>query len=233
MRKRFDQDIRDIKDELMAMAAVVDEALQLAIDAMIEGKAEAAATAANKENEIFEYERIIERRCMLLILYQQPVATDLRNLTAMLRMNKDLMRIGSQTVELSRLVQSNVKKVSFKGIDKLLEMAQAVRQMTYDAAHSYAILGEELARDVIQRDDTIDELFLEFKKGIVKGLKKDVYKAGVAIDTLLIGKYLEKIADHAASFAAYDLYVITGEPVENFFVNKAPLELTEEPESAE
>lgn len=227
MRERFDQDLRQIKEELMAMAAVVDEALQLAIDAMTEGNAASAAAAADKENEIFEYERIIERRCMLLILYQQPVATDLRNLTATLRMNKDLMRIGSQTVELSRLVQSNVKKVNFKGIDKIIEMAQSVRQMTYDAVHAYSILGAELARDVIVRDDLIDQLFLEFKRGIVKGLKKDVYKAGVAIDSLLIGKYLEKIADHAASFAAYDLYVITGEPVESFFAQKVETELTE------
>lgn len=216
LRKQLDQELIQAKSEFMAMASVVDNALLQCVTALQESNVDMAQEAINLESEIMEYERLIERRCMLLLLYQQPVASDLRNVSAMLKMITEMRHLGNQAAEIATLVIANIGKIDYNEVNPLLEMAQTVRRMAYDAIHAYAVMDQELAKEAIDTDEKVDALFLEVKKTIVKGIKKDSFKPGAGVDSLMISKHLEKIGDYSVSIGAWTMFAITGQPAENF-----------------
>ncbi len=215
MRKHFDEEMRQARNEFISMAALVDKALVQSLTALENNDVTLAQEAISLEAEVIEYERLLERRCMLILLYQQPVASDLRTVSAILKMITELHRMQNQTSELSQLVIDNSQKINYGTIEPLVEMAHVVRRMSYDAVHSFSVMDQNLAKEVISRDDQVDELFLAVKSLIVKGIKKDEFKTGAGVDGLMISKYLEKIGDYAVSIAAWTNYMISGESVDD------------------
>lgn len=214
MRTRFDEELKQVRAEFIDMAALADKALALCIGAMEDKAYEELIKVKHIDNEVAQYERIIERRCLLLLLYQQPVATDLRMVSSLMKMIRDIRHLSDQADAVAHLISANKEKINYGEISQLVEMGKMVQAMAYDAVHAFSLRDEKLARRVIARDDMVDEAFLKVKKLFIKGLKNDSFKAGAAVDGLMISKYFEKIGDYAVEVAAWTIFMITAVPVE-------------------
>ena len=161
-----------------------------------------------------EMERDIEDHCFRLLLQQQPVARDLRTVSAALKMVTDLQRIGDQCAniaELSLLWPGNVQKA--QDLADIRSMSQKAAVMVKRSIFAYANRDVDSAKEVIALDDEVDELFQQVKKELVELLVGNREEADRAIDLIIIAKYLERIADHAVNIAQWAIYCVTGELV--------------------
>lgn len=219
MRKHFDEELLQVKSEFITMASVVDKSLLQAITALEKNDPVLARDVIELEPKILDFERLIERRCMLILLYQQPVASDLRMVSAIMKMISELRHLSNQATEISELIITNHTKIHFGEVEELVEMGQKVRRMTYDAIHAFSVSDERLARQVVSQDDEVDNLFTNAKKMIVKGIKTDACKPGTGVDALMISKHMEKIGDYSVAMAAWTIYMITNESVETILAS--------------
>ncbi|MGF6990363.1 phosphate transport system protein [Lachnospiraceae bacterium PM6-15] len=212
MRKGLDRQLEELKTQLTQMGELCEVAINKATKAIKNGDAEQAKKIRKADQAIDSMEKDIEALCMKMLLEQQPVARDLRQVSAALKMITDMERIGDQTSDIAEIVISE----NFSGevpvpVESLTEMAVAASQMVKDSVKAYVNQDIALSRQVIEADDVVDRLFLENKKQLIKYLSKDKGKHGErALDLVMVAKYLERIADHATNIAEWVEYSITG-----------------------
>lgn len=166
------------------------------------------------EHEIDQKERDIENLCFKLLLKQQPVAKDLRQVSAALRMISDMERIGDQAsdiVENARYIQDNTYESNLH----IRDMAEATMKMVTDSIDSFVKRDLELARKTMKEDDVVDELFNKVKAELIGLIGEDSSKGEMCLDLLMIAKYFERIGDHATNIAEWVEYSITGVHIED------------------
>ena len=154
-------------------------------------------------------ERDIESRCLKLLLQQQPVAKDLRVISAALKMITDIERIGDQAEDITEILPYLSGRKLPDNIP-VKEMAGGVIRMVTDSVDAYVKQDIDMAKSVINRDDVIDRYFASIKLNLIDLLKKDTDSGEFAIDLLMIGKYLERIGDHATNIAEWVIFSVTG-----------------------
>ncbi len=203
MRNRFDNELQELKQNLIKMGTLCEKAISSAIECFDNVSVIEEVKAA--EIKIDEFEHEIETKCLRLILHEQPVAKDLRSISAILKIITDLERIGDQAVDIADL--SRYSKIINEHI---LTMAQEVVTMLSHAIDSFVKLDLELAHSTILKDDIVDSLFLKVRCDIISILKKETTSEEVAVNTLMIAKYLERIADHAVNVCEWVVFSITG-----------------------
>ncbi len=209
MRSRLDEQLNLLNHEMIEMGALCEEVIALAASALTSGKTELAARVKPMDKEIDQKERDIESICMKLLLQQQPVAKDLRQISAALKMITDMERIGDQAEDISEIVTFlNGKAVTEHTY--LKEMASAVIKMVTDSVDAYVKRDVKLAQEVIDYDDTVDNAFLSVKKQLIEIIAKKPQDGEHALDLLMIAKYLERIGDHACNLANWVIYAVTG-----------------------
>ncbi len=209
MRMRFDEELRELSEQLKTMGAMCENAIELAVNAYLEGNAEFAQRACEIERGIDNKEKDIEDRCLRLLLQQHPVARDLRLISSALKMITDLERIGDQAADIADL--SSHTTVKDNPNDKhIIRMTSESVKMVRDAIDSYVKQDLELARSVMEYDDIVDKLFYKAKSDIIEGIRDGSFEGEVAVDTVMIAKYLERISDHATNIAEWVEYSITG-----------------------
>lgn len=205
MRTRFEEQLAGLSKGLIEMGALCERAISNAIMALFEGR-----TYVSLEEEIDQKEREIETMCLKLLLQQQPVARDLRQISSALKMITDMERIGDQAEDIADIVHTaGITSPSLT--IHLKEMAEAAQRMVTGSVDAYVrrdLLG---ARNVIESDDIVDALFVEVRAEIVELIIKDIANAEFAIDLMMIAKYLERIADHATNIAEWAEFSIVGE----------------------
>ena len=210
MRSRFDEQLALLNRELIEMGALCEEVIALSAQALTEGNAELAARVAPLDQEIDRKEREIESLCLKLLLQQQPVAKDLRRISAALKMITDMERIGDQTADIADIVIAT-KSTEEKNLKDINRMAEATVKMVRDSVSAYVQKDLELARRVMVADDEVDDLFDLVKGDLVKFISDHKGSAGdEAIDLIMIAKYLERIGDHATNIAEWVEFSITG-----------------------
>ena len=207
MRDRFEEELLDLNNNLICMGSLCEKAISKAVEAFLIGDQNYIKKAMKVENKIDSIEKTIEQQCLRLILQQQPVAKDLRVISAALKMITDLERIGDQAVDIAELTQ--VTKDSFTSI-YIQKMAKEVVFMVTKSIDSFVKGDIEIAKSVIKHDDIVDELFSKAKADIINDIKKDGFDPEVMLDLLMISKYLERIADHATNIAEWVVFSITG-----------------------
>ena len=210
MRNRFDRQLETLSTELTAMGSLCEKAIANATEALKNGDLELAELVIREDEEIDQMEKEIESLCLKLLLQQQPVARDLRQISAALKMITDMERIGDQTSDIAEIIISaGMSEVSdIKGIS---EMAEATSRMVHDSVLAYVNKDLALARKVMDADDEVDRLFDKVKHKLVKIIAEDHGKQGErAIDIMMITKYLERIGDHATNIAEWVEFSITG-----------------------
>lgn len=209
-RKVYQEQLRKLNSELIQMGDLCEEAMSLVMKALREKDEGIAAGVHKIENEINQKERDIEAQCMTLLLRQQPVAGDLREISSALRMIADMERIGDQTADIADITKY-VTKSQLEVHPTIFTMGKAVSKMVNDSINAYVRRDEKLARQVIDSDDQVDGLFLKVKDELVEAVRKNQDSDGYELDMLMIVKYLERIGDHAVNLGEWVIYSIYGE----------------------
>ena len=207
MRTSFDEQLALLNRRLIEMGALCEDAISASMRALAE-EPEAAEKTKNIEREIDHAEREIEALCMKLLLQQQPVARDLRQITVALKIITDMERIGNQAADIAELCSTC--DVSAASGGSIAEMATAVIRMVTSAVDAFVRRDETLARSVIFSDDAADGLFVRVNSEMCALISEDRTRGEAALDTLLIAKYLERIGDHAVGIAQWVIYAVTG-----------------------
>lgn len=211
MRKTFEAQLAELSDGLVAMAAAAEDAIDT-VTTSLSSPAGDAREAVELTRTMDEMERNLEDQCLRLLLRQQPVARDLRTISAALKMVTDLQRIGDQCAniaELSLLWPPEARSGEDLGHIRLMSQKAAV--MVKRSIHAYANRDADAARAVIDLDDEVDDLFRQIRGELVELLVDRREAADRAIDLIIIAKYLERIADHAVNIAQWAIYCVTGE----------------------
>ena len=210
MRNRFDEQLKLLNQELIRMGALCEEVIALAAKALSEGSAALAKKVAPLDSEIDQKEHTIEGMCLRLLLQQQPVARDLRQISAALKMITDMERIGDQAEDIAEIVTFlNGRPAENGGL--LQDMARAAIKMVTDSVDAYVRRDLRLAQDVIAEDDTVDRFFLQVKQELIAKIAENPSDGEYALDLLMIAKYFERIGDHATNIAEWVIFSVTGE----------------------
>lgn len=211
MRKLFDQELKTLNDELFSMGALVEKSIEKAINALINSNVEEAKKAIEEDDKIDQAKKDIESLCMKLLLTQQPVASDLRHISSALKMVTDLERIGDHAADISEItiLLSRVEYTS--DLDILKRMAVKTTEMVIRSLEAFSEGNVEKAKEVINDDDIVDELFLNVKDNVISIISRNPNKGGEATDLLMIGKYFERIGDHATNIAEWAIYSVQGD----------------------
>ena len=210
-RELYKEQLHKLNGELIQMGDLCEEAMSLVMKALREKDDEIAAGVHRIEQEIDQKERDIESMCMKLLLRQQPVAGDLRNISAALRMIADMERIGDQTADIAD-ISKYVTDFQFEIHPSIFKMGKVVSKMVNDSVNAFVRKEEKLAREVIDTDDEVDRLFEVVKRELVEDIRrnKDREQDGYELDILMIAKYLERIGDHAVNLGEWVVYSIKG-----------------------
>ena len=210
MRNRFDRQLAELNGDLIEMGHKIEQAIEMAIGALNQRDIEKAKKTIEYDEEINEWEREIENICFRLLLQQQPVARDLRVISAALKMITDMERIGDQAADISEvtihLCQSDYKK----NLEHIKKMATETTYMVVRSIEAYVEKDKEKAEEVIGHDDVVDELFLKARKDVIDIIHTCPDEGEPATDLLMIAKYFERIGDHACNIAEWVIFSITG-----------------------
>ena len=209
MRSRFDQQLALLNRALIEMGALCEEGIALAAKALLTGDVSLAEKVAPLDREIDQKERSIESQCLKLLLQQQPVARDLRQISAALKMITDMERIGDQAEDIAEIV-CTVPRHGPETMDIVRKMATSAIQMVTERIEAFVKSDIMLARKVVSDDDIVDGCFDQVKKALIARIAADPGDGEYAVDLLMIAKYFERIGDHATNIAEWVIFSVTG-----------------------
>ena len=209
MRSQFDQQLAQLHRELIEMGALCEEVIALSSQALTEGDASLARRVAPLDRDIDRKERDIENLCLRLLLHQQPVAGDLRRISAALKMITDMERIGDQADDIAEIILSRGDRL-LTADGTLRAMARAAIRMVSESVDAYVRQDVALAERVIASDDEVDEDFERIKRRLIDGISSGTEDGESVLDLVMIAKYYERIGDHATNIAEWVIYSVTG-----------------------
>lgn len=209
MRELFEEQLLLLNQELTEMGALCEEIISLASQALVSYDKALGEKVSKVGAKIDEEERTIETICMRLLLRQQPVARDLRAVSAALKMITDMERIGDQAEDIAEIVLFlNGRQSEHDGL--LQQMARAAITMVTNSVDAFVKRDLRLAEWVERADDTVDQYFDEVKQSLIEKISKHPEDGAYFLDCLMIAKYFERIADHAVNIAQWVVFSVTG-----------------------
>lgn len=210
MRIHFDEQLEQLNKEIINMGTLVEQAIGMAIEALIKQDVNKAHEAMESDEEIDTKEKTIENLCLRLLLQQQPVARDLRVISAALKMITDMERIGDHATDISELAIVLSDLPHIEQLTHIERMAKETMVMLIQGLEAYVERNYDKAEEVISHDDIIDNLFVQVKQELIDIIQKDSNCANQAADLLMVAKYFERIGDHATNIAEWAIFSITG-----------------------
>lgn len=217
MRSKFDEQLDLLNREMISMGALCEDAIAVSAKALLTGDLRLAENVMGIEHEINQKERAIEALCLKLLLQQQPVARDLRQVSAALKMITDMERIGDQAADIAEIIKlENIRATDDTAY--IEDMARAAIKMVTESVDAFVRRDTVLAKKVISDDDIVDDMFNRIKEMLILLVGQHPENGEYAIDLLMIAKYLERIGDHAVNIAEWVVFSVTG-------VHKGELEL--------
>lgn len=211
MRERYMEKLTQLQKELMDMGLYCEQAILNTYHLLTSEKDRTvqADEIDRLEEKIDGKEQTIESICMQLLLRQQPVATDLRRISAALKMITDLERIGDQATDIAEIMRTGSIHVPVKGV-KIDAMAQFTVEMVNKSIESYVNRDLALAQEVIESDDDLDQMFLDVRHSLIEQTSEEKFTNDQVLDLLMIAKYYERIGDHATNVAEWVEFSLTG-----------------------
>lgn len=210
MRQYFDELLQNLNYDIIKMGGMIEDAIEKAIKALKERDVETAKKIIENDREIDDMEREIEKKCLSLLVRQQPMARDLRDISCALKLITDMERIGDHASDIADITIRLAGAEYIKKLVEIPQMAEEAISMTKRAIDAYVKKDIKLAYEVIGYDDVVDDLFDKVKNELVELLVTNHHNVDQALDFLLIAKYLERIADHATNIAEWVIYEVTG-----------------------
>ena len=206
MRNKFNEQLVELNNEMISMGIMIEKSISRTVEALNNGDIELARKIMEGDEQVDRAQKKIENICFNLIVEQQPVAKDLRTITAALKMVTDMERIGDHAADISEitvfLARNNIK-VNF---DHIGRMATETVMMLNHSIEAYVERDREKARKVIEHDDVVDELFNQVKDDIITHIRSNPNAGEEAADLLMVAKYFERIGDHATNIAEWVIY---------------------------
>lgn len=212
MRNKFDGQLKLLNREMIAMGSMIEDAIQKSIQALFAQDAETAQKLVAMEDDITDQQKKIENICFQLLIQQQPVARDLRTVTAAMKMVTDMARIGDHAGDISELTVIMSESPYVMRVENIRRMSAETILMLIHALEAYVEKNLEKAREVISHDDVVDDLFLKVKAELVETMRANPDYEEQAADLLMVNKYLERIGDHAVNIAEWVIFSINGDP---------------------
>ena len=210
MRIRLEEQLTQLNDALIEMASIVKERISRATQALIAQDVEEAKKIMAADDEIDAMEKEIERLCLTVILQQQPVARDLRFVSACLKVITDLERIGDHASDISEFTTYLAGSPYIKKMEHIPLMADLTMKMLTESIEAFVTRDLKLAYKVIGDDDAVDELFLLIKNELIELINKNTCNGDQALDLMMVTKYYERIGDHATNVAEWVVFSLTG-----------------------
>lgn len=211
MRNRFDRQLVQLNNELIEMGGMIEKAISDTVKALVNQDIELASNVIEYDEEIDHQEREIEQLCLKLLLQQQPVAKDLRLISAALKMITDMERIGDHATDISGITIELSKESYIKKLDHIQQMAKETMVMLVQSVEAFVNKDMDKARTVIVHDDVVDDLFNKVKAELIAMIHEDVNAGEQASDLLMAAKYFERIGDHATNISEWVIFSITGQ----------------------
>ena len=209
MRGRFDEQLALLNKKMIEMGALCENIIALSAKALLEGDIGKAKTVAEIGGGIDHMEREIESICLKLLLHQQPVARDLRQISAALKMITDMERIGDQAEDIAEILTFLDGRTGDE-CGEIRKMAEATIRMVTDSIDAYVKQDLGLAKAVSDYDDVVDKCFDSIKSNLIEMITENTEDGEYAIDLLMIAKYFERIGDHAVNIAEWVEFSVTG-----------------------
>ena len=210
VRITYEHELEELNKDLREMAFMVEKAIEQTFVAFEDQNYTLAEDVIKGDRTVNDMERAIESRCLSLILRQQPVACDLRQISTALKVVTDLERIGDHASDIAELILRIKSEHAYHIVKHLPLMAEEARKMVHDAVEAFISQDLEETEKIIRMDDRVDSLFNQVKTDVISLLKTSPDQADQGIDLLMVAKYLERIGDHAENIAQWVEYSITG-----------------------
>lgn len=212
-RINYEKQLEQLNDQMITMGAMIENTIRTAITALVSQDTERAEEVIAYDYEIDAQERGIEQHCYQLLLMQQPVAGDLRVVSATMKMVTDMERIGDHAADISELTLLMARKPYISEITDIEQMAKETTVMVIKSVDAYVNRDLEMAREVISADDVVDDLFKKVRTAIIGDLRAGRDGGEQTMDLLMVAKYFERIGDHATNIAERVIFMLTGEYV--------------------
>lgn len=206
MRSKFDEQLKNLNEEMIQMGTMIEDNIQSAIAALVKSDVELAREIMDRDEVIDQKQRDIEGICFNLLIQQQPVAKDLRAITAALKMVTDMERIGDHAADISEITIMLANTEGTKSYETIINMASEASVMLIHSIDAFTEKDQVKAKEVIDHDDIVDKLFNKVKDELIELIKNDPKRGEQEIDMLMIAKYLERIGDHATNIAEWVIY---------------------------
>lgn len=197
--------------ELTNMGKAIETAIDYAEKALFTRDEKLVKTALEYDTEVDHLEQAIETRCLQLLLRQQPVARDLRVISAALKMITDMERIGDQAGDIAEISLRLPEHMDMERLEHIQAMAKAAAKMVTNAVDAFVTRNQMLAENIIASDDEVDRLFEDVRDDLIGIVRRESGDVAAAIDLLMVAKYFERIGDHAVNIAEWVIYSITGQ----------------------
>jgi phosphate transport system protein len=212
-RHHFEADLQTLKNRLLNMGALVEERVHQAIQALIERRVDAAEIIIAGDHEVNDLQIEIDDRCLKLLALQNPMASDLRLITAAMKINADLERIGDQAVNIAENAIKILAQPPLRPMMDIPRMAEITQKMTRDSLDAFVRKDPALARDVLSRDDEVDQLKDQVFRVLLTHMMADPGTIERALSLILVSRNLERIADHATNIAEDVIFVVEAKDV--------------------
>ena len=210
IRKIFEEELADLKTQLVEMCRLTEKMIADAITALVNRDRELGKSIGVMDKRVDEYEMEIEKKCMRILLKQQPVAKDFREVSTALKMITDIERFGDQAADIGDIVCTMPGEVHIKKLTHIIAMGDLAVKMARESVNSFINNNAALADEVISLDDHMDDMFHSVKHDLIELIKKDSKNGDQAIELMMVAKYLERIGDHAVNVAEWTKYNETG-----------------------
>ncbi len=211
MRAKFEKELKILHDDLVEMGFLIEKALVNIIKVLEEYDENALQIIRECEEQVDKLEQKVQSNVLRLLYSQQPVAKDLRSVSAALNLITDMERISDQALDISEIAILFKGKKMIKKPTHIIEMIQKCMIMVNKSIDAFVMQSEEIANSVIAADDEVDQLFLYIRDELIELINEDKTVGEQAIDLIMISKYLERIADHAVNISEWVIFNITGE----------------------
>ena len=208
MRSKFDEQLKNLNEEMMHMGSMIEESIQKAIEAFIHQDADSAKAIMEGDSEIDREQKKIESLCFNLLMQQQPVARDLRTISAAMKMVTDMERIGDQAADIGEITIKLANQPYIKKLEHINQMASETMLMLIRSIEAYVEKDMDKARKVIAYDDVVDDLFEKVRDDLIAMIQADSANGEQAADLLMVAKYFERIGDHATNIAEWVIFAL-------------------------
>jgi phosphate transport system protein len=217
MERHFDEELNNLKKNILKMASLVDEAIAKAIKALVERKEELAAEVEKEDSAIDMLEIEVDMLCLDLLARRQPIAIDLRFIASVMKINSDLERIGDLAANIAHKTLILINYPQLKPLIDIPKMGDLVRSMLKDSITALVDKNSELARTITPRDKDVDDLYVQVFREVLTHMMEDNENIKNGIELILISKHLERMADHVTNIAEDIVYMVEGKTIKHNF----------------